>query len=295
MSTVRNYRRAILLMIGAATLWSFAGIGTRQLDAAGGFEISFWRSLFAVFFLLAVLGYRHGAHQLSRSLFAGGRLGLMSGLMWASMFICYMVALTMTTVANVLIVSSLAPLLTAMLAWIFLRERIATRTWMAIVVACGGMMWMFAGSLGQGGGLSLSGLLIALVVPLTTATNYVLMHRAGHRVDMMPSVLIGALLATLLMLPLVWPVHTSLHDVVILALLGMFQLALPCLMVVAAARTLSSPAVSLLGLLEVLLGPFWAWIGASEVPAQATLSGGAVVLAALVLNEIAALKKPRVA
>lgn len=281
-------------MMGAASLWSFAGVVTRHLEAARGFEISFWRSLFAALFLIAVLAWRQGTRAMAHSVFAGGRLGLVSGLMWASMFICYMLALTMTTVANVLIVSSLSPLLTALLAWTFLSQRIAPRTWLAIAVAGVGMLWMFTGSLSLAGGLSIPALLVAFAVPLTTATNYVLLNRAGQHVDLMPSVLIGAVLSTLLMIPCAWPMQASLHDIIILALLGMFQLALPCMMVVAAAKTLSAPAISLLGLLEVLLGPFWTWLGAGEVPAQATLMGGAVVVAALALNEIAALRKPSV-
>ena len=76
-------------------------------------------------------------------------------------------------------------------------------------------------------------------------------------------------------------------SVFILAMLGFFQLGLPCMLMVRAARSLSAPEISLLALLEVLLGPIWAWLGAGEVPASATLLGGAVVLTALVFNEIA--------
>jgi len=60
-----------------------------------------------------------------------------------------------------------------------------------------------------------------------------------------------------------------------------------------AARQLAAPEVALLGLLEVVLGPLWAWLGAGEVPAAATLTGGALVLGALVLNELASLRAGR--
>jgi drug/metabolite transporter (DMT)-like permease len=95
------------------------------------------------------------------------------------------------------------------------------------------------------------------------------------------------------MLPLTWPLQASPHDILLLAILGFFQLGLPCMFMVTASKSLSAPEISLLALLEVLLGPLWAWLGAGEAPAQATLVGGAVVLAALVFNELAALRSAR--
>jgi len=76
----------------------------------------------------------------------------------------------------------------------------------------------------------------------------------------------------------------------LLALLGIFQLGLPCMLLVIASRTLLAPEIALLGLLEVVLGPLWAWLGAGEAPGQATLVGGALVLLALVGNEISAFR-----
>ena len=76
----------------------------------------------------------------------------------------------------------------------------------------------------------------------------------------------------------------------LLALLGIFQLGLPCTMYVIASRSLLAPELALLSLLEVLLGPLWAWLGAGEVPGGSALAGGAIVLAALAANELAALR-----
>jgi drug/metabolite transporter (DMT)-like permease len=76
--------------------------------------------------------------------------------------------------------------------------------------------------------------------------------------------------------------------VFLLALLGCLQLGLPCMLMVRASPHLSAPEISLLAMLEVVLGPLWAWLGAGEAPALATLAGGAVVIAALILNELTA-------
>jgi drug/metabolite transporter (DMT)-like permease len=91
-------------------------------------------------------------------------------------------------------------------------------------------------------------------------------------------------------LPLAAPLVASPRDLALLSLLGVVQLAIPCLMAVSAARVLSGPEISLLGLLEVVFGVLWAWLGANEAPSMAVLGGGALVLAALVANELMALR-----
>lgn len=291
MPTQLSHRSAITVMAIAAIMWSVAGVLTRQLDGARGFDITFWRSVFAGLFVLGALFWQR-EKSVFRTIHASGRWGVLSGLMWGVMFCCFMLALTMTTVANTLIVMSLAPLLTAMLALVFLRQRIALRTWIAIVIALFGMLWMFSGSVDGNSGRSV-GIVIAFGVPIAAAVNVITMKKAGQTVDLMPSILLGSLFSLLAMLPLAWPLQASWHDIGILAVLGVFQLGLPCMMMVLAARSLSAPEISLLALLEVVCGPVWAWLGAGELPAQQTLVGGTVVLAALLLNELSAVHARR--
>jgi len=112
-------------------------------------------------------------------------------------------------------------------------------------------------------------------------------------VDLIPAVMLGGALSSLIALPLALPISASGRDVLLLASLGIFQLGLPCMFLVIASRTLLAPEIALLGLLEVVLGPLWAWVGVGETPARATLVGGVIVLAALAGNELAALSRPR--
>ncbi len=292
----RAHRRAIGLMIVAATLWSIAGVVTRQLTPSlqtdGRFEITFWRSLFAAIFVAGYLFFirREGL----RPLLATGWPGLVSGAMWAVMFIAFMLALTFTTVANTLLVLSLGPLLTALLARVVLRSPIVPRTWAAIAAATAGIVWMAAQAApAVTAGRPLLGMLIAFAVPIASAINLVTLQKTRARVDLVPAVLLGGALSALLMLPLAAPFQAAPGDVALLATLGFFQLGLPCMLMVVAARRLSAPEISLLALLEVVLGPLWAWLGAGEVPATATFTGGVLVLGALVLNEAAALRTVR--
>ncbi|RJG08038.1 DMT family transporter [Noviherbaspirillum cavernae] len=290
MAFLNTHRRAILMMVCAATLWSIAGVLTRHLDAARGFEVTFWRSFFSALFVAAVLVWQQGVPQAMRTVRSGGRLGVLSGMMWCVMFCCFMIALTKTTVANTLVVMSVSPLLTAFLAWLILKQAIPARTWGAIVAATIGIAWMFVHGMSGVGERHLLGMLIAAAVPVAAAINLIAIKKAGHGVDLVPAVLLGSIFSAGLMLPLAWPVQASWHDVAILAVLGFFQLGLPCMMMVKATKALSAPEVSLLALLEVLLGPIWAWLGAGEVPAQATLIGGAIVMGALVFNELSAMR-----
>jgi drug/metabolite transporter (DMT)-like permease len=135
----------------------------------------------------------------------------------------------------------------------------------------------------------LLGVMVALCVPVASAVNWtVLQHQRGHAnpPDMLGAVLLGALVSAALTLPLAWPFAASAQDLSLLALLGVVQLAIPCLLAVAAARVLSAPEASLLSLLEVVFGVLWAWWGANEAPSVAVLGGGSLVLAALVGNAV---------
>jgi drug/metabolite transporter (DMT)-like permease len=282
-------RRALTLMIAAPMLWSIAGVVTRhlspELQTQGRFEITLWRSFFAALFVGAYLAVFK--RDIAGSLLRAGSAGILSGMMWCAMFCCFMIALTLTTVANTLIVLAVAPLATTLLAWVVLRSPIPVRTWVAIVCAMLGIGWMFAGGLRFESEHHLFGMAIAFGVPLAAAINVVTLKKRGQSVDLIPAVFIGGVASALLMLPFALPFQAGIRDLALLALLGFFQLGLPCMLMVAAARHLSATEVALLALLEVLLGPLWAWLGAGEVPATSTLTGGAVVLAALIYNEIA--------
>jgi drug/metabolite transporter (DMT)-like permease len=273
-------------MVVVTLMWSVAGVVTRWLDSAQGFEVTFWRSAFNALALTLMLSVINGPAPLWQMLRGGGRVLWLSALCWCVMYTAFMMAITLTTVANVLVTLALAPLFTALIARIALGQRLAARTWFAIVLAGAGIAWMYGHELQ--GGQHLRGTLVALAVPVAAAVNWTLIQSQRGLVgatDMLPAVLLGALLSCALTLPLAWPLQASGHDIGWLAGLGIVQLAIPCLLVVVVARTLPAPEISLLGLLEVLFGVAWAWLGAGESPSAAVLGGGALVLLALAGNE----------
>ena len=288
-----THRRAVLTLLAATLMWSIAGVVTRHLDAARSFEVTFWRSAFTVPALgLLLIGLR-GGPALRRAVAEGGRTLWLSGLCWSVMFTAFMVAITLTTVANVLVTMAIAPLLTALMARFVLGHRLAARTWGAIFVAGLGIVWMYAREVSTADARQLLGTVVALGVPLAAAVNWTVIQHSRSRVDadLLPAVLIGALISALATLPLALPFAASAHDLGLLALLGVVQLAIPCLMAVAAARHLSAPEASLLSLLEIVFGVAWVWLGANEAPAAHVLIGGAMVLGALAVNEALALNR----
>jgi drug/metabolite transporter (DMT)-like permease len=282
-----SHSRALLMMVLVTMMWSIAGVTTRHLESAKSFEITFWRSLFTLLSLLVILPALQGREVFAK-IRSGGPMLWISGVCWSVMFTAFMVALTLTSVANVLVTMALGPLLTALMARAFIGHRLALRTWCAIGVAGVGIAYMYGTQFSLGGDAALVGTLVALCVPFAGALNWTVVQRShahGRDVDLVPAVLVGALLSSLATLPLAYPFQATPHDLRLLAGLGLVQLAIPCVLSVFCARVLKAPEVSLIALLEVIFGIALAWWGANEAPQATVLIGGALVIGALVMNE----------
>jgi drug/metabolite transporter (DMT)-like permease len=282
-----THTRAVFLMVAVTLMWSIAGVVTRHLEQARSFEVTFWRSFFTVASLLVILPFFQGRAVFARIRGGGAALWL-SGLCWSVMFTAFMVALTLTSVANVLVTMAVGPFFAALMARAAIGYRIPLRTWLAILVAGIGIGSMYAAQVSTG---QLAGTLVALCVPLAAATNWTVTQKSqarGRNVDLVPAVLVGAVLSMAATLPLAMPLRASMHDIGLLALLGLVQLAIPSALAVVCARVLKAPEIALLALLEVIFGIVLAWVGADEVPAQSVLAGGTLVIGALVANELLA-------
>lgn len=280
-----THNRAVFLMVLVALMWSTAGVVTRHLESARSFEVTFWRSFFTVVSLSLLLPLVNGRNVFANLRHASPAFWV-SSVCWSVMFTAFMVALTLTSVGNVLVTMSMGPLLTAVMARIFIGHRIPGRTWVAVLVAGIGIVYMYASQMGS---ITLWGTLVALCVPVAGATNWTVTqhaHDQGHDVDLMPAVWVGGVISCLVTLPLALPLQATVHDVALLGLLGVFQLAVPCVLSVRVAQVLKAPEVSLLQLLEVIFGILLAWWGAGEEPGRAVVLGGALVIGALLVNEL---------
>lgn len=272
--------RGMLLVAGAATLWSTGGLIAR-LVTTDAWTTTLWRSLFAAAFLLFVVGV------LRRQ----GVVGQWHGVGWPGLGIaacmaaastCFILSLSRTSVANTLILMSVGPWVAGLVGWLLLGERVRARTWLTMGVALGGVVIMVSDSYGAG---RLAGDLLAI----TTAGAFALataLIRRHPAVDMTPAASLSAALAGLLVLPMATPLVTTPGDIALLALFGIGQFGAGFLLFTVGARFIPVAETSLIGMLEVVLGPLWVWLVIGEAIGARALAGGLVILFALVTHTI---------
>ena len=303
---VLSHRLAVFGMVMVTALWATAGVLARQIQYARGVEVTFWRSVFTAAAMMLILHFWRGADFWRRTNWRDRTLWS-SALCWSVMFTAFMMAMSFTTVANVLIMVALGPVFTALSSRIFLKHRLPLRTWCTILLAVAGIVYMYASQFRVAHQRELIGLGIALLVPFAASFQWVLMHREKQHArnaqpatqtaaadttppaesrDMLPAIILGATLSALYCLPFAMPPQASAADMGWLAILGTFQLAIPCGLIVIVSRSLHAPELSLLGLLETIFGILFTWWGAGEVPSSSVIIGGSVVIGALAVNEL---------
>ncbi len=277
------------MILGSAFCLSTSGVGLRVIEEANGWQILFYRSLSMMALILIVLLLRR-PHNLKTRICALAWDDLALALVLGTGFVAYVFALLQTTVANALFVFSSAPFFAAVLGWIVLRERVAARTWIAIAAAMSGLAIMVSAGMISG---RMSGNLIALWLPISYAVSVVLVRRS-QQPDMLLALFLAAGVATLITIPFIDDFSLGWADLGVSLYLGVFQVGAGFILLILGARYVPAAQVGLLALVEPVLGPVWAWLTVLEMPAQATLVGGAVILAAVGIDAaISAARSPR--
>jgi len=261
-------------LVGLATLvWSTSGVITR-LSVATSPTLLFWRSVFALAFLLSVLAFRPGG---LRKLWHLGWTGWGVAASFAISMLTFIFALHLTTVAHVLIFQAAAPFFAAMLAWIWLRERMRGAMLLAIGATMAGIAVMVSGSLAQGQWL---GDVLSLAMCVSFAAMVVL-ARVDRRVDMLAASCAATLLAGLASAPFTqWP--ASAGELGLMVAFGVGQMGIALLMFTAGVRLLPAADAGLISVLEAVFSPIWAWLAVGENPGTRALLGGAIVIVAVV-------------
>ena len=274
-------RRGALLVFGSAATWSFGGAIARFLQVSDSWVTVFWRSVFASAFLLGFMLYRDGPARTRQLFRAMGLPGLGVALCFATASTAFVVALSHTTVANVLLMQAGVPLIAALLGYVLFREAVSKATWAAIVGVIVGVGIMVSASLG--GTVSPVGDGLALLIALVFAGATVITRRHAD-VGMMPAVCLGTLIAAGVSATLVSRFAVSAADLGLLFLFGAANLGLGMALFVSGARLLPAALAALIGTAEPVLGPIWVWLIHGELPGVRTLLGGALVFAALVAH-----------
>jgi drug/metabolite transporter (DMT)-like permease len=261
----------------AAVAWSTAGLAQRQLEATPVTQVAGRAAFAAVALLLLVLATeRDGTLEAFRRM---GRWGLAMTVFLAISSGAFLLALNYTTVANVLFMQAAAPMMAAVLAWAFLRERVEGRTWLSLVLAGGGVVLMAAGSLDAGAA--------AIALPLLMTASFaavIVIARHRREVSMMPATCASQVLVVAACAPFVSLSSAGHGDWAVLAALGVGQMGLGLALLTVGARLIPSAQVAVISLLEIVLGPLWVWLAYDERPGAATVVGGIVVVAAVLVQ-----------
>ncbi len=277
-NTRAEIARGIMLVAGAAIVWSFGGVIARFLQVTDSWTIVFWRSAFAVAFLLAFMLLRDGIRGTGRLLASIEAAGIGVALCFSIASISFVVALAHTTVANILLIQAGAPLIAAALAWACFGERVSLSTWVAIAIVIVGIATMVSGSFS--GHLSLVGDGLALAISFAVATATVITRRHAH-VRMMPAVFVAMVIACCVSAWQSSPRLVSGTDFALLFAFGALNLGLGLSLFVTGARLVPAALGALVGSIEPVLGPLWVWLIHGETPGVRTLLGGSLVIAAL--------------
>jgi drug/metabolite transporter (DMT)-like permease len=274
-------RAGVAIVAVSALIFSTGGLIVRSFQVSDSWTIIFWRSLAAGAFLLAFIALRHGRQAITQFRRMGWP-GVGVGACLAASSIALVVALNLTTVADVLVTMSSSPLIAAVLGSVALRERVPARTWAAILATMAGIAVMVSDSYGRG---SLAGNLIALVIAASMAVSIVIMRR--HRgISMVPAMCLGAVMAGAIALPLAAPAAPNAHDAWLLLLFGAGQLGVGMALLAIGTPLVRAATAALLLTLEPILGPVWVWLVIGEAPGAAALAGGGVVLASLIAHTV---------
>ena len=270
-----QHRLGILLTTAAAAAYSTAGFFTRliHLDV---WTVLFWRGAFAGLFIACVMlwQYRRDTPALIRAI---GRPGLVAAALSTLATIFFINAFRQTSVADVTIIFATAPFVTAALGWLWLGERESWTTLVASAAALLGVVVMVGGAVTEG---HVVGDLLAFGMTLCMAVMMIIIRK--HReTPMLPAACLSAFLCSFVVWPLAAPGNVRPTDMVYLALFGTTQFGLGLLLLTLGTRLISATESALMSALESPLAPIWVWLAFNEIPARATLAGGAIVMAAV--------------
>lgn len=283
-ATERNARKAgVLLIVLSAVVFSTAGVFTKSV-AAGAWEIIFWRGIFAAAFTTAFVMWRGTLRQ---EFVEMGGSGWAVAIIGATGSAAFIPAFKYTTMANVMLIYAVAPILAALLAWIWIRERMSWVVMLGCIGAFVGVAIIVSGSKGQ---LSLKGDLLALWMTVAMATLMAIYRRFPDTPAAGP-----AAVSSLVLLPValyyVNPLAIPLTEFFVIALFGLI-FAVASVTLAEGMKRVPAGEAALLSTLETPLAPVFGWLFFAEVLPTTTFVGGSLVLFVVVSSQLFATAPP---
>ena len=268
----------ILLLFGGFCL-SWGGLIIRSFEQATVWQILFLRSFFfliaLIIFLLTI--YKRNTIKIIKD---SGFPGLIGGFILSFSFVAFVVAMSNTTVANVVFIISTQTMFLAIFGFFYLKEKVSLIGALSIFLAMSGIVIMVGDSITAG---SLYGNLVALAIPINFAI-LVMIIRKNTNLDMVPAIFYSGIFSLIYGFFLTESFQFTKHDLLMGFLLGVPQLALSFICITIGSRTVNSATVGLLMLMETLCAPIWVWLFLSEIPPLSVFIGGAVIIIAIILK-----------
>ena len=291
-AALKAYRRGILLVLAGSLCSSWIGLGVRMMESATAWQLLVYRCSSLIVFLLIVIALRNPG-RLLRSFRTAGPAAVVGGLGLAAAFTGGIVAIEQASVANAMFLLAGAPFLAAVLGRLILKERVRPATWIAIAIAMAGVVIMVGEGVSFG---FLWGNVAGLMAALGLAT-YIIALRWGHLTDMLPLNVIagvfGLVLAGAVCLLGGDGLTVPLHDALVAAAMGVFQLGLALVLITLGSRHVPAAELSLLTMAEVIFAPLWVYLALGETAGPLTLLGGALLLAAIAGDALTGLRAQR--
>ncbi len=268
----------ILLLFGGFCL-SWGGFIIRSFEEASIWQILFLRSFFFLLALIAFLfvTYKKNTFNIIKE---SGFPGLLGGFVLSFSFVAFVVAMSNTTVANVVFIISTQTMFLAIFGYFYLKEKVSLIGLISILLAMSGIIIMVGDSISGG---SLFGNIVALAIPINFAI-LVMIIRKNTKVDMVPAIFYSGIFSLIYGFFLAESFEFTKHDLWMGFLLGVPQLAVSFICITIGSRTVESATVGILMLMETLCAPLWVWLFLNEIPPISVFIGGAVIISAIILK-----------
>ncbi len=269
-------------MIVGSVLISFNGLVIRNIDFADSWTVIFYR---AYAFTLAIFLFLFFKYKMNvfKIITKTGPPGFFAGLILGTSNICFIMSMSHTTVANTVFTISLIPFITAILAVIFLNEKLERITIYTMITAFIGILIMFYGATQTG---QLLGNLLALVTAFSFSI-FAIILRFYKNIDMLPCLLLSGVIAmSISFLVKMGALQINFHDIFLCFLLGGLMSGFVNCCFVFATRHIKAAEVTLFFFIEIVLGPIWVWLFANEIMSKNTFFGGCLILTSLLVRAL---------
>ena len=257
-----------------------------RLSNVDTWSLVFYRGAIPFFsvFIVMLLIYKLNFFKI---LFSSGYHGLIYIITFSITNITFVVSIQNTNVANTLVMVALAPMLSAILGAIFLKEIPGKKTWVAIGVTFMAAVYIFYDSLQIG---NIYGDLLGFIAALGLAIGAVTI-RSAKKKNLVPAAVVGKMLVAIFAMFFIETYVLLESDLIIVPLMCIICVAIPFVLVTIAPRFIPAEEVNLFFLLETIIGPFWVWMVIKEQPSVETIQGGVVIILTLAIHSFIKLKK----